>query len=212
MFLRFIFRLLVAAALVALGFWLQPWLSGWLTPPAPAGPDPNQMLHQTLVTQVERMGKLELVKYRFTDVVTYKEKRAFYLFDLSDAQLQLLVAGEAVGCIDLARIGPEHVRVTADTVVVVLPTPEICYHKVDHAHSRILNPEESYWFTDKAKMIDAAYRKAERDVLTAALRTQILEQSKDNAERTLRPLLEATSDRRVVFTYEPLPVPLRPAY
>nr|GFB11358.1 hypothetical protein [Tanacetum cinerariifolium] len=70
--------------------------------------------HNTVLTQVEALGRLELVRYRFKDVVEYK-KSSKYPF-LPDAKAALIVGGEAVGCLDLRKIKPQDVTFEGDSV------------------------------------------------------------------------------------------------
>ena len=53
-----------------------------------------------LLQQISSMGKLELVKFNFRDVVESKIKKKL----LPDAKVLLIVSGEATGCLDLTKI------------------------------------------------------------------------------------------------------------
>ena len=52
--------------------------------------------HNVLLEKIEAIGKLELVKYRFSDVIEHTNKTDF----LPDASVLLIVKADAVGCID----------------------------------------------------------------------------------------------------------------
>ena len=71
------------------------------------------------------MGKLELVKYTFKDVVTHKEVYEWF----PDPKVLLIIAGEAVGCLDLSHIDSTSVVFMGDSILVNLPEPEFCYVK-----------------------------------------------------------------------------------
>ena len=122
---RLLRRLLPLLLLVALGVFLWRKIGPTLAGLNPLGPREPQVTvtHNTVLTQVEALGKLELVRYRFKDVVEYK-KTAKYPF-LPDAKAALVVGGEAVGCLDMRKIRPQDVTFEGDSVVrVVLPDVE----------------------------------------------------------------------------------------
>lgn len=191
-------RLLPLLLLVALGVFLWqkigPTLTG-LNPLAPREPQVT-VTHNTVLTQVEALGKLELVRYRFKDVVEYK-KSARYPF-LPDAKAALIVGGEAVGCLDMRKIRPQDVTFEGDSVVrVVLPAPELCAFQVDHKQSRVFSTENTF-FQD-AQVVDEAYRYAEAQVRRSALQSGILAETQRNAQQVLVPMLRTLTGRRVII-------------
>jgi hypothetical protein len=195
---RLLRRLLPLFLLVALGVFL--WrkigasLSG-LNPLAAREPQVT-VTHNTVLTQVEALGRLELVRYRFKDVVEYK-RSAKYPF-LPDAKAALIVGGEAVGCLDLRKIKPQDVTLEGDSVVrVLLPAPELCTFQVDHSQSRVFSTENTF-FQD-AQVVDEAYRYAEAQVRRSALQSGILAETQRNAEQILVPMLRTLTGRRVII-------------
>jgi len=125
-FLRFLLRLvlLVFIVLGLLTAWeqLRGWSSfGWLA-------KREQTTQSIVLTEITALGKLELVKYRFKDIVEHNQIRAV----LPNARAVLIVEGEAVGCIDLTRLTAGDIRPDGDTVVVRLPQPELCGWKINH--------------------------------------------------------------------------------
>ncbi len=150
--------------------------------------------HNTVLHKIEALGKIELVRYNFKDVVEYKKAIQF----LPDSRSVLIVAGEAVGCLDLRKIQEQDIVFTDDTTMVVyLPKPEICYSKVNHAQSKILLMENTY-FRD-AELVDDAYKYAERNIARSANHSGILKQTEVNAEKILKPMLEGFSGRKVIL-------------
>ncbi len=160
------------------------------------GKQETVIVHDIVLEQIENIGKLELVKYKLKDVLEYKQSRSF----LPDAKAVLIISGEAVGCIDLTRIKTADIVEKDSTLYIRLPEPELCYVKVNHQESRVYNTSNTYF--DEAKIIQSAYQAAEAQIQKAALQSNILEQTKQNAQLVLKPLLEASSRRKVVFTYE----------
>jgi hypothetical protein len=193
---RLLRRLLPLLFLLGLGWFLwkkvQPALFD-----NPLNPEPRiTVTHNTVLQKVEALGRLELVRYHFKDVVEYK--KSTYRF-LPDAKVALIVAGDAVGCLDLRKVKPQDVVFEGDSVVrVALPAAELCTWQVDHRQSRVYSVENGF-FQD-AELVDAGYKYAEANVRTAALQSGILAQTEQNAEKILRPMLETITGRRVVLT------------
>jgi hypothetical protein len=194
---RLLRRLLPLLFLVGLGWFLwrkvSPALDGLNVL---GGSEPKvTVTHNTVLTQVESLGRLELVRYRFKDVVEYKRRTYRYL---PESKAALIVAGEAIGCIDLRKLRPEDVVLEGDSIVrVFLPKPELCTFQIDHSQSRVFSTENGY--LQDAGLVDEGYRYAEAQVRRAALQSGILPQTQRNAEQILLPMLRTLTGRRVVL-------------
>nr|WKN40282.1 DUF4230 domain-containing protein [Tunicatimonas sp. TK19036] len=197
-------RLISLLILLGLPFFIGYHWKSWTNPPVPA--PTNTEVTTMLITEIEALGKMELVKYRFQEVTEVKELSKEFLNILKldvDAKAVLITQGEAVGCIDMLKISAQDVRITQDTVWMHLPNPEICYYKLDMENTRLYSVETGF-FTDRNAFISRAYQQAERQIRDAANESGILDETEVNAHRILRPMLEELSGRTVIFT-EQLP-------
>ncbi|MEQ8245322.1 DUF4230 domain-containing protein [Fulvivirga sp.] len=161
--------------------------------------------HQTLVQEIEDLGKLELVKYNFKEITEVKKISKEYLrfFKLGpDSKIAIISVGEATGCIDLTKIKAEDVQESNDTIFINLPKSELCYYKLDMEKSRIYSLETNPMI-DKKEFIQDAYKSAESEIREAALNSGILERTRDNAELILKPMLERMSGKVVIITERP---------
>jgi hypothetical protein len=149
-----------------------------------------------VLKEVTALGKLELVSYTFKDIIEHEQVNTF----LPNANAVLIVEGQATGCIDLTRIKPDDVRADGDSVTVKLPKPELCSWKINHDRSRVYDTHFS--FLDQSQLVSDAYRQAERQIRQSALNGGILEQTRQNADRMLRPLLERISGRKIRLTFQ----------
>ena len=202
-------RLLPLLFLGGLGWFLWLKVSPALTGFNPFGTAPKvTVTHNTVLTQVESLGKLELVRYRFRDVVEYRRSSKYPL--LPDAKVALIVGGEAVGCLDLRQIRPQDVVLEGDSVIrVFLPKAELCSFQIKHDQSRVFSTENGF-FQD-ADLVDQGYKYAETQVRRAALQAGILAQTERNAQQILRPMLHTLTGRRVVLRQRlELPAAVRP--
>jgi hypothetical protein len=194
---RLLRRLLPLLFLVGLGWFLWRKVSPALDGLNVLGSSEPKVTvtHNTVLTQVESLGRLELVRYRFKDVVEYKRRTYRYL---PESKAALIVAGEAIGCIDLRKLRPEDVILEGDSVVrVFLPKPELCTFQINHSQSRVYSTTNGY--LQDADLVDEGYRYAEAQVRRAALQSGILPQTQRNAEQILLPMLRTLTGRRVVL-------------
>ncbi|WP_338812048.1 DUF4230 domain-containing protein [Bernardetia sp. Wsw4-3y2] len=158
---------------------------------------------KTVLEEVESLGKLELVKYNFKDVVEHKQKNGYS--SVLDSKVLLIVAAEAVGCMDLTRIKVEDITEVGDSIYVHLPAPELCYYKIDHQKSKVYD-SESLPFMQDDNLVGEAFAKAEKQIEKAALESGILVQTQAMAKTMLQPLLENLTKKTVFLTFEPISV------
>jgi hypothetical protein len=148
-----------------------------------------------VLKEVKALGKLELVKYTFKDIVEHEQVNTF----LPNANAVLIVEGEATGCVDLTQITVDDITTDGDSVTVQLPKPELCGWKINHDRSRVYDTHFS--FLNPSQLVSDAYRKAEHQVKQSALNGGILDQTRRNANQMLRPLLERISGKKVGLTF-----------
>lgn len=152
--------------------------------------------HNIVLEKIEALGKIELVRYKFKDVLEHTIQYDWY----PDSKAVLIVAGEAVGCIDLQKVKKMDINDSKkDTILIRLPEPELCTYKVNQEQTRVYS--SSHGFTDSAKLLGEAYKEAERKIKSIALETGILEQTRQNAETVLKPLLEGLTKKKIIFSY-----------
>jgi hypothetical protein len=184
-------RLFLIAVLVAglIAIWEQIRGNNWMSR-FRRGDNTTQRI---VLKEITALGKLELVKYTFKDIVEHEQVNTF----LPNANAILIVEGEATGCIDLTKITADDITADGDSVTVKLPKPELCTWKINHDRSRVYDTRFS--FLNESQLVSDAYRQAERQVQQSALNGGILDQTRQNADKILRPLLERVSGKKVGF-------------
>lgn len=195
------------------------WFSGFEFP-GRGGNTRTEVINTRLILEkVEDLGKIELIRYNYHEIFDYQQlskgkirgSSALRQFDYSpDLKAVLITRGEAVGCIDLTLMKLRDFVYRNDTLIVHMPEPELCYYKLDLENTRVYDFERSSWwsriFPDEDEMkgvIEDAFREAERQIRISAIENGILEETKNNAELILRPLIQKLADKPVVFLYEP---------
>lgn len=176
------------------------WLTGIFK-----GDNPTETVHTVVLQEITAMGKLELVKYNFKDVVEQEIVKMW----LPNAKAVLIVQGEAIGCVDLTKIKIADITSEQEILVVHMPQPELCVFKIDHSKSKVYNTE--YAFTEEAQLVQEAYKQAEKQIQKSALDMGILKQTEENATKILTPILEKASGKKVMikFSMEAKIEPLR---
>jgi len=159
----------------------------------------TEITEDVMIEKITNIGKLELVKYNMKDVIEKKELRTL----LPDRRILLVAAGEVAGCIDLTKIKKEDIEhVTADSVIVYLPQPEVCYFKLDHKRSRVYDVTGAWFSTDTKAMVEDIYKIAEQRILQNAKEMDILGKTRENALIIFRPILENISGKKVGIKFK----------
>ncbi|GAB4241412.1 MAG: hypothetical protein Tsb0034_18460 [Ekhidna sp.] len=169
----------------------------------------REVIHNTLLTRIETIGKVELVKYNFQEVTEVKriseviDLKVFKFKTVPDSKAVLISEGTAVGCVDLKKVSGDMITQLNDTVYVHLPAPEICYFKIDLEKSRLYDLQVDYLSAENRKaFIQELYKAAEEEIKSSALQTGILDQTKENAHTILRPLFESIAEKPVILSFD----------
>lgn len=157
--------------------------------------------HQSIIEKIENLGKLELVKINIKDVLEFDQNQKVFGFNTTSKVL-LVISGEAVACIDLSKIDKKNIVLTKDTLIITLPQPEMCYAKINHKDSKVVKIEKNIFVTEEAKLIDEAYKEAERYFEKLVMDANLLAQAKKNAQQLLSPLFEQASGRKTIILFE----------
>lgn len=169
----------------------------------------------TFLERIERLGKLELVKYNYKEVFEYKRLSDGKIIGNAilnttnydpDISVILIASGEAVGCIDLMLMQLSDIHVSDDSVVVTLPAPELCYYKLNLDDTKVYSLSESSWWSklfsdsdEENEVLQMAYQKAEQRISEAALESGIYRSVNEQATLILKPLLEEVSGKSIMI-------------
>lgn len=198
---------------------LTAWYLG-LKWPGRRGAKKTEVINSTtLLTRIEELGKLELVRYNYHELYDYKAlshgkaagSALLRLYNSEpDLKAVLIASGEAVGCIDLRKIKEKDIYITSDTLYLHMPDPELCYYKLNLDKTHVYDFERKGWWsrlfpddTEMKSLLEAAYREAEQQIKESALENGILEQTRQNGEKLLKPMMERMTGKLVFFSYQP---------
>ena len=203
---------------------LLPWLllgtvvlSLYLTNHWPFGKkevaNQDRILKESILIKVEKIGKLELIKHHFKEVLEFqrlssgkiKTSTSLGTYDFDpDLSLLMVATGEAVGCIDLATMTDKDIRINGDTIDVFIPAAELCYHKLNNEETRIIEFDRKGWYSrlfpddqSEKAFFQQAYREAEGHIKEAALQSNILDQTESAAKEMLTEMFSFISEKKV---------------
>ncbi len=183
-------------AAIGVGVWVYralPQMPEW----PKLDPENTVSVHTIVIEEVTGLGRMELVQYRFQDLITHSVSVEY----LPDPKVMLKVIGETVACLDMTKIDSSDIFIQGDTITLDLPTPEICYARIDHEQSEIVETWYTTLYAEGQKLIDQAYTIGERKMREAAIENQILQQAETEAQQTLVPLLENLTQKKVFLRF-----------
>lgn len=184
---KILFIIVLGLMLFLTGYWIKTQLYPKTT---------VESNHNILLEKIEAMGKLQLVKYRYSDVIEHINKTDF----LPEASVLLIVKADAAGCIDLTKIDTNAIHVMGDSVHLTLPKAELCYIKIDHKASKVYDTKMAFF--READLVDEAYKHAENEIAKQVRQSDILIQTQNNALPVLRPLLEGLGYKKIKIDFK----------
>lgn len=184
----------------------------WLTSErSNAGVVQQTVSSQSVVDAVRGVGRLELTHYRLSVTQASETNVPIVLgmFQIPRRSKVLVIAsGEAIGCLDLAKLDSAAVQITDSVVTLRLPAPEVCTHRVILSESEVYSAEHSLLMLGddkmKAALVRGAFKDAEQTVLETALKRGILDETNKQAQTFLTSLLMRLGFKRVVIVPAPM--------
>jgi hypothetical protein len=138
-----------------------------------------------VVSQMQRLQRLETVVYGIDRIVTGERAANYLPRFLAGDRLILIVFGQVIAGVDLARIRPSDVSVEGRAIRVHLPEPEIFSAYLDESRTRVYSRDTGL-FTRVDPDLESDVRKdAEQQIRQAALEGKILDVARRNAGTTL---------------------------
>ncbi|HEY0263546.1 MAG TPA: DUF4230 domain-containing protein [Granulicella sp.] len=146
-----------------------------------------------VVEKIQRLARLETVVYSL-DTVVEGSKSSMVLPDLlAGDRLLLVVHGQSIGGIDLAKLKPENIHITEHggqrSIHVTLPASELFVTTLDNQHTRVYARSTGLLVPADANLETETRAKAQQQLQQAALSDGILDAARKNARATVTTLL-----------------------
>ena len=189
-----IFSLLIGAAM--LGVFVHRARSGWpgRLASAIAGRSLTEVSAPDVVEKIQRLNRLETVKYSLDTIVEGNESSPVLPDALVGDRLLMIVHGSTVAGVDLSQLKPESVQIS-DTangrgIRLTLPRSQIFATTVDETKSRVYSRDTGIFVRADPNLESLTRAKAQAELQQAALNDGILDAAANNARAAVTALLE----------------------
>ncbi len=144
----------------------------------------------TVVHQIQQLQRLETVSYTMDKIISGEHGNAYLPKFLAGDRLLLVVHGEVVGGINLARLQPGDVLIQGQRVSIHLPPVEVLSTRIDNARTRVYSRDTGLFSSPDPNLESEVREEAERQLQQAALQDGILKIAGDNARSTISSMLK----------------------
>ncbi len=152
----------------------------------------------TIVRQVQSMARLETIQYTVEKVITAETGQDALSFLFGD-RLIFVAHGDVIAGVDLAKMGPEDVRIENGVLFVQLPEAEIFVANLDNQQSYVYDRNTGLLNRGDINLETSARQAAEEEIRKAALEGGVLRLAQDNAETYLERLFRSLGFDEIVF-------------
>ena len=156
-----------------------------------------------IVERIQRLNRLETVVYSLDTVVEGERSIPPIPAILTSDKILLIVHGQSVAGIDLAKLKPEDVRLDAadaHSIHVNLPPSEIFLTTLDNEHTRVYARSTGLLVPADQNLESDTRARAQQQLRAAALQDGILDAARKNARATVSALLYSFGFQRVEVT------------
>ena len=152
------------------------------TPTATPTPRPTWTPSPTpiaVITGIHAFGRLETAQYTLRDIVELEDAPSNVIERFSQDKLLLIAEGEVVAGFDLTKIGEDDIIAIRDTVLLLLPEPEILYSRIDNERTYVYERETGLFRQADPDLETEARRLAEQQIRDWALERGILDDAEE---------------------------------
>jgi hypothetical protein len=155
----------------------------------------------SVVEKIQRLNRLESVVYSL-DTVVEGTKSSVVLPDLlAGDRILLVVHGQSIGGIDLAKLKPEDIRISESngsrSIHVTLPASQIFVTTIDNQHTRVYARSTGILVPVDQNLESETRARAQQQLEQAALSDGILDAARKNARATITTLLYSLGFQQV---------------
>ena len=197
-----ILSLAIGAAM--LGFFVHRARSGWpgRLASAIAGRSLTEVSAPDVIEKIQRLNRLETVKYSLDTIVESNESSPVLPDALVGDRLLMIVHGNTVAGVDLSQLKPESVQIseTANgrSIQLTLPPSQVFATTVDETKSRVYSRDTGIFVRADPNLESTTRAKAQTELQQAALSDGILDAAASNARAAVTALLEGLGFTHVV--------------
>ena len=144
----------------------------------------------TVVRQIQQLQRLETVTYTMDKIISGERDNPYLPKFLAGDRLLLVVHGQVIGGVDLAKVQPADVIVRGSSITFHVPQAEIFSTLIDNARTRVYSRDTGLFTSPDPNLESEGRVEAERQLQQAALQDGILKTADQNARSTLASMLK----------------------
>lgn len=151
----------------------------------------------TVVRQIQQLQRLETVSYTMDKIISGEHDTPYLPKFLVGDRLLLVVHGEVIGGVNLAKLQPGDVRVQGHDISIRLPRSEVFSTRIDNAKTRVYSRDTGLFSSPDPNLESEVREEAERQLQQAALQDGILKAADQNARNTISGMLKGLGFNQV---------------
>ena len=144
----------------------------------------------TVVRQIQQLRRLETVMYTMDKIISGEHANPYLPKFLAGDRLLLVVHGQVIAGVDLAKVQPADVIVHGPSIVFHVPQAEIFSTLIDNSRTRVYSRDTGLFTSPDPNLESEVRAEAERQLQQAALQDGILKTADQNARSTLASMLK----------------------
>jgi hypothetical protein len=152
-----------------------------------------------VVQRIQRLQRLETVVYSMEKIVTGTQDNAYLPRILGGDRILLIVHGEVIAGIDLAKLDEAKIDIKGRAIEIALPPAEVFSTRIDNEKTRVYSRETGLFTVPDPNLESEVRREAERQIRQAAIDGGILKTAAENGRANLSGLLDGLGFETVVI-------------
>ena len=153
----------------------------------------------TVVRQIEQLRRLETVSYTMDKIIGGGTDNSYLPKFLIGDRLLLLVHGEVIAGVNLARVQPGDVTVRGHDISIRLPPAEVFSTRLDNAQTRVYSRDTGLFSSADPNLETEVRQEGERQLQQSALQDGILKAADQNARNTMTSFLQGLGFNQVTI-------------
>jgi hypothetical protein len=151
----------------------------------------------TVVRQIQQLQRLETVSYTMDKIISGEHENPYLPKFLAGDRILLVVHGEVIGGVDLAKLQPSDVVIEGQNIRIALPKSEIFSTRIDNTKTRVYSRDTGLFSSPDPNLESEVREEAERQLQQAALQDGILKSADQNAHNTIQGMIKGLGFKQV---------------
>jgi hypothetical protein len=151
----------------------------------------------TVVRQIQQLQRLETVSYTMDKIISGEHENPYLPKFLAGDRILLVVHGEVIGGVDLAKLQPSDVVIQGKNIRIALPKAEIFSTRIDNTKTRVYSRDTGLFSSPDPNLESEVREEAERQLQQAALQDGILKAADQNAHNTIQGMIKGLGFKQV---------------